>query len=305
MATKGTSWLATITSVLLVLMTMNLVGADPNAENLREIVRRLQPKLRVEATEMDLMYWPGLLAKFPDLQHLTASANQFRAAAVDLVIEGAREKERSVDPMPFISQSTLVIGAMYGLTPTDYLAFADQVLSRAEAERVVLDDAELGALISPRHELTGLFARNYQQPRVREVLEKAKRLWVAQSTFGKVREPDLAKAIDETLTGRTALWLDRQKERYPDEYPNNLKSPALAGGGPLSNENVAVETPPGITPAPTAPVAIPKQSASPSSSEPVAPAPAVVGEKRAPIWPWVVGIAALVVIVAVALKRRA
>jgi hypothetical protein len=61
MATKGISRLATGIGVLLGLMTMNLIGADPNAENLRKAVRRLEPKLRAEATEMDLMYWPGLL----------------------------------------------------------------------------------------------------------------------------------------------------------------------------------------------------------------------------------------------------
>jgi hypothetical protein len=305
MGTEKSSRLVILASVSLVLLTMNLVGADPNAESLREVIRRLQPKLKAEATEMDLMFWPTLLTKFPDLQHLTTNARQYKAAAVDLVIESAREKGRSADPMPFTNQSTLLIGAMYGLSPTDYMEFADQVLSRAKSERVTLDDAEVAALISPRHELTGLFARNYQHPRVREILEKAKRLWVTQSPAGKTREPNLAKAIDETLSGRTAQWLDRQKERYPEEYPNNLNTPVLVAIEPKPGNDIAAEAAPPMTPRPSTPVASQIPAASPQPTTPVAQTSAAAVEQRTPVWPWLVGIVALIAIIAIALKRRA
>jgi hypothetical protein len=62
--------------------------------------------------------------------------------------------------------------------------------------------------------------------------------------------------------------------------------------------------PPAATPAPSTPV----PTATPAPSIPavtVAESPAPVVERKAPVWPWLVGILALIVIVALALKRRA
>ena len=55
------------------------------------------------------------------------------------------------------------------------------------------------------------------------------------------------------------------------------------------------------------PTAVPAASplASPAPTTPVAQTPAATVQQRAPAWPWLIGIAALIVIVAVALKRRA
>lgn len=58
-----------------------------------------------------------------------------------------------------------------------------------------------------------------------------------------------------------------------------------------------------LAPETRVPVTIP--TASPQPATPVAQTPAVPAEHRAPVWPWLVGIAAFVVIIAVALKRRA
>ena len=56
---------------------------------------------------------------------------------------------------------------------------------------------------------------------------------------------------------------------------------------------------------PSTPVSTVPPVASPAPTTPIAQAPAVPAERRAPMWPWVVGIAALIAIVAVALKRCA
>lgn len=62
--------------------------------------------------------------------------------------------------------------------------------------------------------------------------------------------------------------------------------------------------PPSTTPVPTS--AVPTATPAPSLPTPtVAANPAPVIERKSPVWPWVVGILTLVVIVAVALKRRA
>lgn len=73
------------------------------------------------------------------------------------------------------------------------------------------------------------------------------------------------------------------------------------GATPQPQQSV---TPPAATPTRSTPV----PSATPASSTPaptIAESPVPVVERQAPVWPWVVGILALVVIVAVALKRRA
>jgi hypothetical protein len=64
-------------------------------------------------------------------------------------------------------------------------------------------------------------------------------------------------------------------------------------------------TPVAATPSPATPVPSATPTASPQPATRVAQAPVTAVEHRTPVWPWVVGILALVVIVAVALKRRA
>jgi hypothetical protein len=71
----------------------------------------------------------------------------------------------------------------------------------------------------------------------------------------------------------------------------------------------AVESQPKVNPKPSIPQAptTPLPVATPLPSTPIAKVaenPASVGERKSPTWPWFVGIAALLVIVALALKRR-
>lgn len=62
-------------------------------------------------------------------------------------------------------------------------------------------------------------------------------------------------------------------------------------------------TPPAATPAPSTPV--PTATPAPSSPAPtVAESPAPVVERKSPVWPWLVGIAALTVIALLVWKRR-
>lgn len=84
----------------------------------------------------------------------------------------------------------------------------------------------------------------------------------------------------------------------------------VSGAGPVSEGGIRRSD--SITPAastPTTPTAAPQvPSATPAPSPlstPAAESPAPVVERKSPVWPWLVGIVALVVIVALALKRRA
>lgn len=67
-----------------------------------------------------------------------------------------------------------------------------------------------------------------------------------------------------------------------------------------------VASPPTVTPAPSPVTPVPSAAppTAPTPVTPIAQTPAPVIERKAPMWPWVVGILALIVIVAVALKRR-
>lgn len=64
-------------------------------------------------------------------------------------------------------------------------------------------------------------------------------------------------------------------------------------------------TPAATTLAPSVPDQTPKPNASPLVSTPVPQTPAATIEHNTALWPWLVGIATLIVIVMVALKRRA
>lgn len=72
--------------------------------------------------------------------------------------------------------------------------------------------------------------------------------------------------------------------------------------GETSEPGKAINTP---APMPIVDPSQVKPSASQSPAMPVAQTPAPAVERTAPVWPWIVGILALIVIVAVALKRRA
>ena len=80
---------------------------------------------------------------------------------------------------------------------------------------------------------------------------------------------------------------------------------AINGSGPLVATSQPPEEPqPAETPAPSAP--IPTAMPAPSSPAPtLAERPARVVERESPVWPWLVGIAALAVIGLLVLKRRA
>ena len=72
---------------------------------------------------------------------------------------------------------------------------------------------------------------------------------------------------------------------------------------PKIEEDRGEEAAPALLPTPRSATPAPASSPQPATS--VAQTPAVPVEHKSPVWPWVAGILALIVIVAVALKRRA
>jgi len=114
-------------------------------------------------------------------------------------------------------------------------------------------------------------------------------------------DPSVGGTLPERL--RRAIEAIRNPQPQAAAAPK-VKAVALADAPPAPPQPGAAApvatTPPPATPAPTA---SPAASLSPATPAPQTPAPVV--ERKAPVWPWVAGIIALIAIVSLILKRRA
>lgn len=105
---------------------------------------------------------------------------------------------------------------------------------------------------------------------------------------------------------RLQVAIDQIEGKRPLQVRTALNaSGALLVAAPADAEPEPTPATPAPVKASSTPVLTSTPVASPAPATPVAQTPATQVEQRASVWPWVVGILALVVIVAVALKRRA
>lgn len=118
-------------------------------------------------------------------------------------------------------------------------------------------------------------------------------------------EATLPPSEKQRYLSNLQVAVDQAEGKRPAKAPVAMNS-----SGPLGAASQPQQEP---SPAPTSvpierlPPSTPVPTATPAPSSPaLAPAesPAPVIERKSPVWPWLVGILALVVIVAVALKRR-
>ena len=105
-------------------------------------------------------------------------------------------------------------------------------------------------------------------------------------------------------------WLTEAELRTFSNWPEvetklNAAKAAVAQMPPLSIDPTPAPLPQANQPVESTPVAIATPPVAPSPTTPFPQTPALPSERKSPVWPWVVGMLALVVIVAVALKRRA
>lgn len=202
-------------------------AARPSKEETLLIVERLHVALAAEATEPDLMFWPGFLDKFPDLKHLTDNAQYYRPAAAELFLEHAQPDVDFREFTNFISTSGILIAAMYGLPPEEYLGFTEDILTAVEEGRGKINVWDLSSLIFPKLKNTRLFSANFKHSRVRKILERAKGVWSSHSPTQRARAAYFPETIDSILSGENYRSIARHRWRYPHEYPNNLKLPVL------------------------------------------------------------------------------
>lgn len=112
----------------------------------------------------------------------------------------------------------------------------------------------------------------------------------------------------QALTGNLNAAIDVLEGRRPPPVHAAINGRGAinltVGSTPVAQ---TVASPPTVTPAPSPATPVPSAAppTAPTPVTPIAQTPAPTVEHKSPMWPWLVGIVALIVIVTVALKRRA
>jgi hypothetical protein len=169
---------------------------------------------------------------------------------------------------------TILFLALQSLQPNDYLKFVSQATGLAE-NKVIERRLLYWALFPGDKNVRGVLDYNYEKPVVRDILQRVQKLYAD--------DPNMIRYCDAALSGEAK----KNAEAYFNDNPAESR-PGPAASAPQSTP-VSASTP----------------SVSPAPKIPVVETPASAVERRTPVWSWVFGITALIVIVAVALKRRA
>jgi hypothetical protein len=189
-----------------------------------------------------------------------------------------------------VSKAILFV-ACQSLRPNEYLQFLDQAVGLAEQKAIDKRLLRWGLFPADKN-VAGVLDYDYDKPIAKDVLQRVKVLYAD--------DRDMVNYCNATISGETK----RKVEQYFKDNPSEPRpDPALDRNAAASPSSTPTKP---STPARTStpnPVAMP--TGSPQLATPVAQTPAVTVERKSPIWPWLVGIAALLVIVALALKRRA
>lgn len=190
-----------------------------------------------------------------------------------------------------VSKAILFV-ACQSLRPDDYLQFLNQAVGLAEQQTINKRLLKWGLFAADKN-VRGVLDYNYDKPVARDILQRVKVLYAD--------DRDMVNYCNATLSGETK----RKVEKYFNDNPSEPRPPVTTAAVNPTPAVPATATPAKATPTPTTPVPTSTPIASTAPATPVAQTPAVPVEERAPVWPWLVGILALIVIVAVALKRRA
>lgn len=158
---------------------------------------------------------------------------------------------------------------------------------------------------------TGVFGENEALTNYRRVIEAINYLGPSASSLlpllrERLREVEAALPPDQAAiySAQFRNAIAQAEGKAPLRIPTAISGSGLLVSSPQA-KNAATPAPPVATPTRATPVPTAKPVASPAPTTSVAQTPAAVVERRSPAWPWVVGIAALVVIVALIFKRRA
>lgn len=197
-----------------------------------------------------------------------------------------------------------------GATPRDWsqlkqyvnMAVLDSQVGGSAEQRITL--VTNAALSDPKREVIVAVTTNPISEDRRDRLGRYT-IWRRNGQYQTVWQSE--EAAKKQLASQGAVLPQGEVYRQPDVRPEIAIHDAAE---PMEGRPSVQAAPRPQQPTPTAsvpatPVPSAPPAASPQPATPIAQTPARVVERKLPLWPWVVGIAALLVIVAFALKRRA
>ncbi len=258
-------------------MDMKSYGQDAK-EKLRVAISERANQIALEAKGMDIGLEPGTIA---DSYIYVQRMESFKALRASMLKEW-RFVFQDIDayaPNDYIK--TLLILSLRELPAEEYLTFMERALDLAVEKRLSLQLTEW-ALFPAAGPNVATAINSYHEPRVRAVLLKAKRL------FGG--DPQLMVTLDDVLSGRAKV--ERDKFIRLSTGKPSIADPKLPGSP------TATPVPPTASPTATPPAWQP-------SSAPAAQTTVPIVERKSQLWPWVIGILALVAIMVLVFKRRA
>lgn len=242
--------------------------------------------------------WPHMALAYIGQSEVELASNSANEAARQLKAAGSlyqrfggRIEYATKSPTVFFERLAKLQAGVAQMTGTDPLSGMTDYLFRREGDKYIVARQELDP------EVKGITVDGVTETEtLAQVLEVSAQ--DGQALIEKTRWLVGPKGkIEETLRRATREVSFDEDGRLSAKPLSASVFPADGRRGEATPQLLATPAPP--TPGPSATPAASQQPATPVVQTPSAPI-----EHRAPVWPWVVGILALVVIVAVALKRR-
>ena len=259
--------------------TLNMTAQQTNNDTLqavKQLVAATEEKMKAQGMDFPeaVAENVSMLRKIPEFKSIENGADAFW--------ESGLKNLATVAPSPIAK--IIFVHACQNMAPENYIKFLNEAASQYDQKNI--SKTVLTVAIYPNGKLECLLSDNYRNKDVINFCQHAQRIWAD--------DPQMVDMFRVILSGEAKKSNDDMRKAGALNVPE-LK----LGSSATPNPPAAAAPPRSQTLSQTPP------AASPSATTPVAETPAAPVERKSPVWPWVVGMLALVVIVAVALKRRA
>lgn len=255
---------------------MTAQQADNNTlEIVKQLVAATEEKMKAQGMDSPeaVAENVGMLRKIPEFRTVENSADTFWESGIKNLSRLA----------PSEISKLIFIRACQNMAPENYIKFLNEAASQYDQKNA--SKMLLKVAIYPDGKLRHILTDNFQDRGVINFCEHARRIWAD--------DPQMVGMFNAILSGETKKGIDDMRKA------GALNVPELKVGSSTTPNPPAATTPPrSQTLSQTSPAASPQ----PPTAEAQTPAPTV--ERRALMWPWVVGIAVLIALIAFALKRR-
>lgn len=262
--------------------TLNMTAQQPNSDTLqavKQLVAATEEKMKAQGMDFPeaVAENVSMLRKIPEFKSVENGADAFW--------ENGLKNLTTVAPSPIAK--IIFFRACQNMAPENYIKLLNEAASLYEQKSI--PRSLLTTAIYPDGKLEYILADNYQNKDVVAFCQRAKRIWSDDQS--------MVHMFDVILSGETKKSIDDMRKAGALNVPE-LKLGSSTTPNPPSDvapphSQTVSQTPPNALPSPSTPVAVAAES------------PAPVVERKSVVWLWVVGILALISIIAVALKRRA